>query len=209
MSYKRLLILPLLILGVMMPAVGRGNAETAPGSLGAGAFVDQLTGLLHEQEWPEVQVAALRLSAEVAEWPAGTATDAQAVALALSYYRREHDGQTEPGEIVLLARELAHAAVLMRQTGMRPAQIGRAAVDGIRDALGESRGVADQPGGVGAAVREHVLARVADQARDAAAGRGPRAPEEIRAPGWAGLGDTGPAGPGSPGPPQDLPEEGP
>lgn len=159
------------------------------------AFPEELIRALQRFGWDDEAVAEIRPGLSAEQWPAFRPTDVEAVALALTYYRREAGGPVQPGDIAPLAYELADSVQLMRQVGLRPVEVGQVAVEGVRGAL-EARGTGgpDTPldRGLGAAVREQILSRVADQARGRAAGRLPDNAQAMR--------DRAPAG----GPPEGI-----
>jgi hypothetical protein len=140
------------------------------------SFVSELSETLREQDWTEAEVDELVGAAEALDWPNTTGVGVEVVSLALSFYRNREADAFSPGEAALLASELANVAAAMQESGFRPVEIGRATVEGTRDALAGAMGRPDAPapaGVTGEALRKEVLSRVRDQIRVVASGRGP------------------------------------
>ncbi|MFW5689445.1 MAG: hypothetical protein ACOC1U_07730 [Spirochaetota bacterium] len=138
--------------------------------------VASLVAELRELGWPEAEIAELRAEIPDSEAQAFEDAPAEVVALALAFVR-ERSNDTGAAERAGLALELAEVASAMAATGFTRLEIGRAALEGTRDALAErdvsgAGGPADRVP-AGEAIRERVVSRIRDQVRAIAGGRGP------------------------------------
>jgi hypothetical protein len=173
--------------------------------------VERLVRELQERGWSASQLDEFATEASALDWDATASADPEVVALALEYFR-EQGGDVSGAHSALMARELAGVAAVMHETGFSSLEIGRAALEGTRDAVLDAARAGSDPGRVdgralGDQLRERVVSRIRDQVRIVVAGRGARVARDVMnrlesIPEFGGFGDEPPATPpGVPGGP--------
>lgn len=150
----------LVTLGAVPAVFAGGNQETSEE-----AFLDRLETALANTEFTESEVQAIIEASGEFSWETAEGADAQAVARALAYAKREN-ADLEPGQQAELALELAQNAVRLEEENYEESVVAQATLEAVRSMLGqiEDWKSGDQSENLGEIVRN----TVSSEARKAA-----------------------------------------